>query len=156
MRPDLDYYAVLGVSRDATAPEIRRAYRRLARRHHPDLNSDPENPGRFVALAHAYEVLNDPARRADYDHTLDVGHASRGRTPPRPPRTPMLRARPRMRGIIELTAGEARHLARWPLALYDPHGGVIVLPAGINHGDQITVSHGGRLVLLGVRVQGKT
>jgi uncharacterized protein YjlB len=61
-----------------------------------------------------------------------------------------------MRGTIELTASEARHLAHRSLALQAFDGEVIVLPAGTGHGDQITLSHGGRLVLLGVRVQGRT
>jgi curved DNA-binding protein len=62
----VDYYAVLGVPRTASAPDIRRAYRRLARRHQPDLNRGPGGPERFVAAARAYEVLSDPATRAHY------------------------------------------------------------------------------------------
>ncbi|QYG93702.1 molecular chaperone DnaJ [Iamia sp. SCSIO 61187] len=63
-----DLYAVLGVSRSATAEEIKKAYRRLARQHHPDAN--PDDPGaeaRFKQVAQAYEVLSDPARRQRYD-----------------------------------------------------------------------------------------
>jgi hypothetical protein len=56
-----DYYAVLGVRRDASALDIRRAYRRVARRHHPDLNRDPRGSERFAAAARAYAVLSDPA-----------------------------------------------------------------------------------------------
>ena len=54
----VDYYAVLGVPRDASAPDIRRAYRRVARRHHPDLNRDPLGPELFAAAARAYEVYS--------------------------------------------------------------------------------------------------
>ncbi len=63
-----DYYDVLGVGRSATQDEIKRAFRRLARRHHPDVNpEDPESEARFKELAEAYEVLGDPERRAHYD-----------------------------------------------------------------------------------------
>lgn len=63
-----DLYAVLEVSADATDEEIKRAYRRLARRWHPDANpDDPEAEARFKQIAAAYEVLSDPERRARYD-----------------------------------------------------------------------------------------
>lgn len=63
-----DLYATLGVSRTATAEEIKKAYRRLAREHHPDANDgDPEAEARFKQIAHAYDVLSDPARRQRYD-----------------------------------------------------------------------------------------
>ena len=62
----VDPYAELGVSRDASSEEIRRAYRRVARRHHPDVNRDPGGPDRFAAAARAYEILSDPAARARY------------------------------------------------------------------------------------------
>ncbi|HEY1970760.1 MAG TPA: DnaJ domain-containing protein, partial [Pseudonocardia sp.] len=64
----LDYYTVLGVARDADQDEIQRAYRRLARRYHPDLNKDPEAEQRFKQLGEAYAVLSEPTRRARYDH----------------------------------------------------------------------------------------
>lgn len=63
-----DYYKILGVSRTATADEIKRAYRRLALRWHPDRNKeDPDAEQRFKQLNEAYEVLRDPATRAKYD-----------------------------------------------------------------------------------------
>ena len=61
-----DYYQVLGVSPDASADEIKRAYRQLARRYHPDISGD-ERGTAFVEAARAYEVLNDPRRRRRYD-----------------------------------------------------------------------------------------
>jgi molecular chaperone DnaJ len=62
-----DYYAVLGVSPDASTEDIKRAYRRLARELHPDVNPDPEAPDRFKQVGQAYEVLKDPRKREMYD-----------------------------------------------------------------------------------------
>ena len=56
-----DYYEILGVSRDATAEDLKRAYRNLARKYHPDQNpDDAEAEHRFKELAQAYEVLSNP------------------------------------------------------------------------------------------------
>jgi curved DNA-binding protein len=62
-----DYYDVLGVSRSANADEIQRAYRKLARRHHPDVNKDPAAEERFKEINDAYQVLKDPQTRQRYD-----------------------------------------------------------------------------------------
>ncbi len=62
-----DYYEVLGVPRDADQDAIRRAYRKLARQYHPDVNSDSEAENRFKELGEAYEVLSDPDKREQYD-----------------------------------------------------------------------------------------
>jgi len=63
----MDYYEVLGVPRDADQDAIRRAYRKLARKYHPDLNSDSDAEDRFKELGEAYEVLSDPEKRERYD-----------------------------------------------------------------------------------------
>lgn len=68
-----DYYEVLGVSRTADASEIRRAYRRLAREYHPDINKSDDAEEKFKELNEAYEVLSDAERRAAYDR---FGHAA--------------------------------------------------------------------------------
>jgi curved DNA-binding protein len=62
-----DYYQVLGVERTASAAAIKKAFRRLARKHHPDINPAPDGAARMQALNEAYEVLRDDERRAAYD-----------------------------------------------------------------------------------------
>lgn len=70
-----DLYEVLGVSRDASAEDIKKAYRRLAREHHPDVNGDPAAEERFKQITGAYEILSDPEKRARYD-AYGVGGSS--------------------------------------------------------------------------------
>jgi molecular chaperone DnaJ len=62
-----DYYELLGVGRDVDADTLKRAYRRLARQYHPDVNKDPGAEDKFKEIGRAYEVLSDPQTRARYD-----------------------------------------------------------------------------------------
>jgi curved DNA-binding protein len=62
-----DPYDVLGVARDASQDEIRRAYRRLARTHHPDVSKEPDAEARFKDISEAYDTIGDPEKRAAYD-----------------------------------------------------------------------------------------
>ncbi len=79
----MDFYQIMGVDKDATGSEIKQAYRRLARRHHPDLNpGDTEAAKRFQELQHAYEVLSDRGKRRRYDR---FGAAAFGAQKPEAP-----------------------------------------------------------------------
>jgi curved DNA-binding protein len=62
-----DYYEVMGLGRDASAEDVKRAYRRLARKYHPDVSKELDAEERFKELGEAYEVLRDPEKRAAYD-----------------------------------------------------------------------------------------
>jgi curved DNA-binding protein len=75
-----DYYAVLGVDRAASGADIKKAYRKLAHKYHPDVSKDPQGEEKFKALAEAYETLKDPARRSAYDQ-LGVHEAGEEFTP---------------------------------------------------------------------------
>ena len=67
MAPSRDFYETLGVSRDASPEELQRAYRKLARTYHPDVNKDPGAEERFKDISEAYDVLSDPDQRRRYD-----------------------------------------------------------------------------------------
>jgi curved DNA-binding protein len=64
---DRDFYQILGVQRNASQQDIQRAYRKLARQYHPDVNSDPAAAERFKDVSEAYDVLSDPETRSRYD-----------------------------------------------------------------------------------------
>src|ERR1700716_3878677 len=79
-----DYYSTLGVAKTATEKEVKQAYRKLARKHHPDVNpGDKGAENRFKEINEAYEVLGDPAKRRKYDELGKNWQDGTGGQPPR-------------------------------------------------------------------------
>ena len=77
-----DYYEILGVSRDADAAAIKSAYRKLARKYHPDVNKTKEAEEKFKDINEAYEVLSDKAKRQRYDSLGSNWQGGADYTPP--------------------------------------------------------------------------
>lgn len=74
---DKNYYKIMGVNEDASEKDIKMAYRKLARKYHPDISKEPDAEERFKEMGEAYEVLRDPAKRAEYDaYTKKQGFSS--------------------------------------------------------------------------------
>ena len=70
-----DYYEVLGLSKGASKEEIKRAYKKLSKKYHPDINKEADAEDKFKEIAEAYEVLSDDQKKAQYDQ---FGHAGMG------------------------------------------------------------------------------
>ena len=95
MNQTVDPYAILGVSRDASRDQVARAYRRLAKRYHPDLRGDAQASEQMREGNQAWEILSSPLRRASYDADARAGSPSPGHwsAPRRASPTPSQRAR---------------------------------------------------------------
>jgi curved DNA-binding protein len=165
-----DYYETLGVDRNASEEDVRRAYRRLARQYHPDVNKDPGAEDRFKEVSEAYEVLRDPERRAQYDGLgtaspdggfqdvhVDFGGDDLGdffesvfgrrragfeQRAPRPAD---------QEATLELTLEEAVRGGRRRITLADGRSYEVSIPAGVRDGQRIRLAgegdHGGDLLL---------
>lgn len=77
-----DYYKTIGVAKDATQDEIKRAYRKLARKFHPDVNKEPDAEARFKEIGEAHDVLSDPDKRAAYDKLASGARTGQDYRPP--------------------------------------------------------------------------
>jgi curved DNA-binding protein len=77
-----DYYKIIGVNRDAKSDEIKRAYRKLARKYHPDVSKEKDAEAKFKEVGEAYEVLKDPEKRAAYDQLGSGWQAGQDFHPP--------------------------------------------------------------------------
>jgi molecular chaperone DnaJ len=75
-----DFYSLLGVQRDASDNDIKKAYRKLAMEFHPDRNAAPEAEAKFKEITEAYEILRDPQKRAAYDRYGKAGVGAGGAT----------------------------------------------------------------------------
>ncbi|MDN5862953.1 MAG: DnaJ domain-containing protein, partial [Salinisphaera sp.] len=79
-----DYYDILGVKPDADQAQIRRVYRKAARRYHPDVSDEPDAESRFKDISEAYEVLKDPEKRAAFDQVRSQPRGAGGHWQPPP------------------------------------------------------------------------
>jgi curved DNA-binding protein len=161
-----DYYRLLGVLENASGPEIRRAYRRLARQHHPDLSDHNGAADRFSAVSEAYQVLRDPDQRARYDrYQLLTGAVDRqpdsaerprdsgyprdgaafgaGRFARHPGWRRVVASGRDVEATLELSPQEAALAATTAVMLTDTRGNTIVLPAGTEPGQRICLPGAG-------------
>ena len=115
-----DYYKTLGVTRTASADEIKKVYRRLARKYHPDVSKEPNAEAKFKEVQEAYEVLRDPEKRAAYDQLgPDMKSGQDFRPPPDWASGFEFRGRPRGRASPEMDA----HFSDFFSSLFGDAGG---------------------------------
>ena len=140
---DKDYYAVLGVPKNASAAEVKKAYRKLAQQHHPDTKQgDPDAEARFKEISAAYDVLGDPEKRTSYDRVREMGASGFGPGFGAPGSGGAGGAWP---GGVRLRAGERRRHGRPVRRALRRSGEARRAPAGIPAG-RGSRDHGHRVV----------
>lgn len=151
-----DYYKTLGVSRDATTAEIKRAFRDLARKHHPDVSGVPNAATAFREISEAYAVLSDSKRRAQYDRfgqladAVPMGFGAVAKAVEEALGDVLGRRRERSHGrdyryTVEISLGEAARGVRKEIQFVPPGEGrarayVVTVPAGVSDGASLRVA----------------
>ncbi len=135
-----DCYGVLGIRRNATAQEIRGAFRRMSMAYHPDHNKNPDAAERMREINEAYQTLSDPEKRAAHDRELDRAGARRAQ-PPHTPRAnpPHARRGPDVRIVVNLTWEEARYGTELELFINGRRLAVDI-PSGIDDGTTLRLN----------------
>jgi curved DNA-binding protein len=115
-----DYYKILGVPRDASAEQIKAAYRKLARKYHPDVSKEPNAETKFKEVNEAHEVLKDPEKRAEYDA---LGSGWQDGDPFRPPPGGGGAGARRQRREYDFSAGDAARFSDFFSSIFGGLGG---------------------------------
>ncbi|AWN74809.1 DnaJ C-terminal domain-containing protein [Legionella anisa] len=120
---DKDYYKIMGVSEDASDKDIKMAYRKLARKYHPDISKEPNAEERFKEMGEAYEVLRDPVKRAEYDkyRKNKTFHQQETHTHWRPEQSEHVYSGQFNEDLFETLFGHSRYRQQ-PIAGQDYHG----------------------------------
>ncbi|WP_454784133.1 DnaJ C-terminal domain-containing protein [Legionella sp. WA2024007413] len=120
---DKDYYKIMGVSEDASDKDIKMAYRKLARKYHPDISKEPNAEERFKEMGEAYEVLRDPVKKAEYDNYRrnKAFHQQGGSTHWRPEESEHYYSGQFNEDLFENLFGHSRYRQQ-PMAGQDYHG----------------------------------
>lgn len=120
---DKDYYKIMGVSEDASEKDIKTAYRKLARKYHPDISKEPDAEERFKEMGEAYEVLRDPVKKSEYDNYRKHKAFNQGTQQEHwhPGHTEHYYSGPMNEDLFETLFGHSRY-SKQPVAGQDYHG----------------------------------
>lgn len=135
-----DYYVVLGIKRTADPESIKQAYRRIAKRFHPDKSQSEETIDRFLEARAAYETLSDAERRRHYDAGLSGREASRRPHPEREPARPAAHSPPPPDDFLEAFFPGIVQAGRWQNVPEDPRIEVVLSPREAARGGRFPLS----------------